>query len=393
MEQGTDFEAEEDGDEPGRGTRPLTTAVTLLILTSFIGVILITFYNQFTGRQTLPADLPRVAFLAEDADGVWQLFATEAFTEEPATQLTTEANDVLEFAVSPTGTAVAYVTTRPDGGTDLKLLDWNGRAAANHHLLFDCLDDTCGRLVWHPDGRRLIYERRQSNTPRLWWLDTVTGESVTVLADETAVSQSAALSADGHWLSYADPLNEKMGLYELGTGFQEQLVNVLGNTAVWHPVNEQFLFSDVDLLLLHGDDNQTPHDEHSHDAVESIHLYLGGIGGNANPLLSDSSQVDDGNPAYSPDGNWIAFGRKPYGTTAGRQLWLMQADGTESRPLTDELTIHHGPPSWSPDGRFLLFQRFDTVTPDAQPGIWLLEVGTGKMTAVVESGILPEWIP
>lgn len=384
-------EVEETG-KPGKWGRVITTAVTLLIFVSFLGVILITFYNQFTGRQTLPPRLPQVAFLREDTSGVWQLFVSNTPAGERVNQLTTEPEDVLDFAVSPTGTAVAYATQNADGGTTLKLLDWNGRTASNIRTLLTCVDAVCGQMVWHPDGRRLIYERREGNTPRLWWLDTQTGETVTVLQEATAVSQNAAISADGEWLSYADPLNEETVLYAFGVGAQQKVTNLLGNTAVWHPTISQFLFSDFDLLVYHGDDNQTGHAEHSHDFAQAIHLYRGNTNNEWHPLLSETGNVDDANPAWSPDGNWIAFGRKPVRTTAGRQLWVMRADGTEARPLTNSLTIHHGPPVWSPDGRYLLFQQFDTTNRTTPPQIALLEVSTGAVTPLVENGILPAWI-
>jgi hypothetical protein len=164
-------EAEEWG-KPEKWGRFVTTAVTLFILISFLGVILITFYNQFTGRQTLPPQLPLVAFLQVDTTGTWQLFATDAPKGKTVRQLTQEMGNVLEFAVSSPGTAVAYAVARGDGGTELKLFAWNGREAEHHHTLLECPQATCTRLVWHPDGRRLIYERRSGNVPRLWWLDT-----------------------------------------------------------------------------------------------------------------------------------------------------------------------------------------------------------------------------
>ncbi len=383
--------AEETGKQ-SRWGRMITTAVTLFILVSFVGVILITFYNQFTGRQTLPPRLPQIAFLREDASGVWQLFVSNASTGERVTQLTSETDDVLNFAVSPAGTAVAYAVQNSDDSTTIKLVDWNGRAVSSTRTLLTCTDAVCGPLVWHPDGRRLIYERREGNTPRLWWLDTDIGETVTVLQDETAVSQNAAISADGEWLSYADPLHEEMVLYAFGVATQQRMTNLLGSTAVWHPNLPQFLFSDFDLLVYHGDENQSNHEEHSHDFAQAVHLYLGNTNQEWFPLLSETGNVDDANPAWSPDGNWIAFGRKPIRTTAGRQLWIMRADGTEARPLTDSLTIHHGPPVWSPDGRYLLFQQFDTTDPTALPQIVLLEVSTGAITPLVENAILPAWI-
>ncbi|MCP4363551.1 MAG: hypothetical protein GY796_36595 [Chloroflexi bacterium] len=379
--------------QPGKVGRVVITAVTLLILISFLGVILLTFYNQFSGRATLSANFPSVAFLDQDELGTYQLYMTDVFNDKAAAQLTQESDDLLEFAVSPMGTAVTYIVQGEDGGTEIKLFDWHGRTAANQRTLLTCPQTMCERLVWHPDGRRLIYERRKNNTPRLWWLDIQTLETVPVQEDKTAVSQNAAVSPDGAWLSYANPQHEEMVLYEFGQGTQTRLANVLGNTAVWHPTIPQFLFSDFDLLVYHGDENETSHQEHSHDFDQAIHLYLGQTNGDSSVLSGEAGNVNDDNAAWSPDGEWIAYGRKPAGTAAGRQLWLMRADGRENRPLTTDTQFYYGPPRWSEDGRYLLFQRVNFQESNPQPGIWLLEVSTGDLLPVTPSGILPTWLP
>lgn len=380
-------------EEDGRAWRIVQTAVTLLILTCFLGVILVTFYNQFTGRQTMPANLPHVAFMNWDEAGILQLYAIDPFAAADLRQLTFETGDVVEFAVSPQGTAVAYVTELGAGETAVKLLDWNRQQAANHRTILECAAESCSRLVWHPDGRRLVLERRDAAGARLWWLDTQTGATVTVLADETAVSHSAAFSHDGRWLSFSDPLNEEMALYELEKGSQIRLASSLGQTAVWHPDAYEYLFSDLDLVTFHGDNNETTHQEHGHDFAQSIHLVRGDITGDSSTLLAETGNVDDGNPAWSPDGKWIAFGRQAFGLNNGRQLWLLNTETGESYPITDEAGVHHGPPTWSADGRFLIYQRFNLAEAESKPDIWLMELGNDRVTAVAETGILPAWIP
>jgi len=93
------------------------------------------------------------------------------------------------------------------------------------------------------------------------------------------------------------------------------------------------------------------------------------------------------------DGSWIAFSRKPPRVSAGKQLGLMRPDGSEVHFLTDDVKVHHGAPAWPPDGRYLLFQRYPLTEPDAQPGIWLLEVETGIRREVVTPDSRPVWLP
>ena len=109
--------------------------------------------------------------------------------------------------------------------------------------------------------------------------------------------------------------------------------------------------------------------------------------------LSPESNAADSVPAYSPDGQWIAFGRAPSRTAAGRQLWLMRPDGAEARALMADPAVSYGPPSWSPDGRTLLYQRFNLDDPAGEPSVWVMDVATGEETLAAEGGYLPAWLP
>jgi TolB protein len=58
-------------------------------------------------------------------------------------------------------------------------------------------------------------------------------------------------------------------------------------------------------------------------------------------------------PAWSPDGRQIAFASKRRGSF---DLYVMNADGTGTRPLTST-AADEGHPTWSPDGEGIAFSR------------------------------------
>ncbi|MEZ4590460.1 MAG: hypothetical protein R3D55_04865 [Chloroflexota bacterium] len=350
------------------------TGLLLLMLVSFLG----TSYAFLRGDTLNPqASLPSVLFLAEDEAGLLQLFLAKAPSWEPI-QLTHAQAEVTSYAPSPNGNQIAFSVNYPIGSSQIHLLDMADGTAGPAEISLICDNAESSLPVWHPDGRRLLYERREPpnfNRPQLWWLDTATGETRLLLEDENGVSSSARFSPDGSWVSFAGSPDEGLRLYNFADGRSLVLASNVGTPAIWHPFQNQLLYQNSRVVVFHGENNEN-HAEHSHDYATAVSLYLNTINPTTTDttfrLLSEDGVFNDGNPAWSPDGEWIAFGRRLAGTNTGRQLWLMRPDGSEARALTNDITLHYGPPSWSPDGRFLLFQQFNSNTPD-QPPSWLLK--------------------
>lgn len=368
-------------------------ALLLLILLALLAAAY-TFFRQ--PKQTASA-LPPVLYLAEDNAELLQLHLANPPEWQP-TQLTQETAEIISYAAAPDGSQIAYTVNLPDGSSQLKLLPLNNGAAGQPQTRLTCESAECAQLVWHPDGRRLLYERREPpnfSRPQLWWLDAQTGESILLRENSAAVGSSARFSPDGRWVSFAGSPDEGLQVYNFADGRSLTFASNVGTPAAWHPFNNQLLFQNTRALILPGasSSDQILHEE---DVAVGVSLYLGLLSSSderpQSRLLSADGAFNDGNAAWSPDGQWIAFGRRLAGTNTGRQLWLMRADGAESRALTNDLTLHFGPPNWSPDGRFLLFQQYNSSTPDQPPTVQLVEVTTGTFTPITAHGLLPTFL-
>src|SRR5687767_15578175 len=72
--------------------------------------------------------------------------------------------------------------------------------------------------------------------------------------------------------------------------------------------------------------------------------------GSGRRLLTESP-TNETNPAYSPDGQWIAFESDRDGNS---EIYVMTAQGTNVRRLTQDPAQDHSP-AWSPDGTRIAF--------------------------------------
>jgi Tol biopolymer transport system component len=119
-------------------------------------------------------------------------------------------------------------------------------------------------------------------------------------------------------------------------------------------------------------------------------IYWQRVGGK-NPInLTKDSSMSETTPAFSPDGNLIAFHseREPSG------LYIMEATGENPRRLSD--VGYH--PSWSPDGKQIVagaewvgVHSNKSTNPSA---LWIIDVATGAKRLLTEGDAAqPSWSP
>lgn len=321
-----------------------------------------------------------ILYLAWNEDNYYQLFTVSPEGGDP-TPLTFPPDDVLDFAVSPDGTVIAYSSYREDGGSDLYLIDSDGE---NRRQLLDCAQGACSNPTWEPNGRRLIYERRtitaeggSPGPPRLWWLDLNTNQTVAVFGDTQWLGSFARFSPDGQWIAYISPNNQEIQAYHLESGRSVRIPSSSGEAPTWDADSSSVLVTEIDFA----------------GEQYSIYIYRVEVATTEVTRMSGEDEVIDGWPTWSPGERWIAFNRKPAGAPTGKQLWMMAADGSETVQLTNDPGLHHGPPAWSPDGRWLVYQQFAQAEPNAHPEIWLLNVETLEARELATPGIQPAWLP
>jgi Tol biopolymer transport system component len=94
--------------------------------------------------------------------------------------------------------------------------------------------------------------------------------------------------------------------------------------------------------------------------------------------------------AFSSDGRRIAFDGRAYATLFDFDVFVANADGSNRRRIT------RGPdrdlmPAWSPDGQTIAFSR--QASEEGMPAIWLVAANGSNPRLLVQDGLAPSWSP
>jgi Tol biopolymer transport system component len=314
---------------------------------------------------------------------------------------------VQDFVIGPSGTTIYFSSRiatdrsaiyRLDLSTSETLLgepeDAPGAAPAQ---VVDCPQALCQGVALSPDGRYLAYERGSlpgSGKPSLfqvWVLPLEEGGGEAFLAgDAQRETLLPAWSSTGV-LSFYDLTARAFIFYDLQNGVQASFPNQTGQSGSWHPNGREFIAPEI----IFTDENVAESVEDL-PALANSYLFSFDWLGNHAVNLTPGLDVEDAAPAFSPNGNFLAFTRKfldPQRWTPGRQIWILHMSSRQAQQMTDDPTYNHFNLSWSPAGGLLAYVRFNQDAPIDPPELWLMDVLTGRAIQIAFAAYSPQWIP
>jgi TolB protein len=316
-----------------RATAP-RLAPLLLLVGLLIAALLATFI-YVGSRPKLPppfgvADNGRIAFLSSN-----QIFTTDP-DGSGVLQLTNDPNGAATPVFSHDGTRIAYKRLSDDPPEDDPtaigdLVVMNADGSNQAVIAVDVVG--MSPTSWSPDDRQVLWTGTDIvHVDEQVFVAPADGSSPPrQIGDRDAFNWAPSWSPDGTRIAYISGPD----LYVMNTdGTDIQKVNQgtydVQNGGAWYP--------DGSGLVMEA------------GAEENHDLWLVGLNGTSDRPLATSSQTET-SPAFSPDGEWIAFLR-----FAPDLLWsqvvIAKSDGSSERTLPGEFGFSGL--TWSPDGTRLL---------------------------------------
>lgn len=251
---------------------------------------------------------------------------------------------------------------------------------------------------WSPDWQRLVFQTSSATGPwdayvvDVGCVDLPEGclpHTRNLTEDDPGLFVSLSWSSDGQKIVYTyryttDP-TEPFYIWVMnpdGTG-RNRLSGIEGDDPRWSPDGQMIAFESWVI----GEEWGVPEGE----GGEVGDVFLMNADG-SNPRRLTRALPDSEQPAWSPDGQKIAFLSAEGGSLFGgarMHIYIINVDGTGLKRLTGEFDAYC--PAWSPDGKQIAFSY---QWPDAS-GIYLINAdGTGLRKLVEGENVgCPAWSP
>lgn len=225
--------------------------------------------------------------------------------------------------------------------------------------------DSRGRFMgpsWSYDGSRMALYIWHTE---MMIIDGDTGEVI----NTTIACNSPTWAPDGERLICKSPFTGGTAflIIDESTGEIDSLVDPDISGAYlpsWSPVNDEIVFAQI-----------------KGDQTSIWRVSLSG----GTPIMLAGGAAENYAPAWSPDGQWIAYQSNQGSTNS--EIWVMDRDGQRARRITFTSGGWSRGPTWSPDGRWLAFvsSQADSTGPNFGD-VFVVSLDTGEVHQVSATG-------
>jgi eukaryotic-like serine/threonine-protein kinase len=217
--------------------------------------------------------------------------------------------------------------------------------------------------AWTSDSRELVFSSNHQGLKTLWRIALTGGEPqpLSIAADDAT---QATISARGNRLAFLR--------YKVDTDIWEAPVF----TEAHRPAMKLIASTREDASPAFSPDGQRI--AFASNRSGSFEIYVCGRDGSSPMQLTSMKAPDTGTPAWSPDGKQIAFDSRLEGHS---DIFVINAEGGSPRRFTSE-RYDNEVPSWSTDGHWIYF----TSDRSGRTQIWRVQAEGGAAVQVTKSG-------
>lgn len=336
-----------------------------------------------------------LAYLHED-NGLIDIFALGVDGDFP--QKLTSIGTVLDYSVDSIGENIYFSAGNQNSGSDLYVYN---RFSQNTITVLKCNHALCENAAISPSGHHLAFTRTNNEGIAELWIHGVQGRENSQISQNGHEIRFPQWNSKGN-ISFYDATVSQYFVVSIDGKIDYEIESLSGEKGSWSPNGKVFvapyLFTrESDILL--GPFGEAAFDNVPLEDLTNVSLlnsHLFAYTENRNAVnLSNEMWAEDLNPAFSPNGRWLAFARRfndEFRWIPGRQLMVMPAEGGQVTPLTNDEEYKYTSFAWHPSGDMIAAVRFNALSFTSPSEIWIVDL-LGQSTRLIIGGFNPQWIP
>jgi leucine-rich repeat protein SHOC2 len=308
-----------------------------------------TWFPGQEARPTKPPHAYQLVYMGTDngnTDGVTEIHAIPFDGSEPRLLLSAPMM-IIDLVLSPDGEqlafwgcpgAIAYDCIPPEEDLDVWAVNWDG---SNLRNLTENSAANDAHPSWSPHGEQLVFDSDRSGIPQLFIMNA-DGGNPRAITDDSLRNTEPKWSPDGKWIAYHCSQGINNRICVVSPDGEPAGESIEGTEPVWSPAGVE----SVQLAFLCFQDLQSDTCTARPDSSDRINL--------------TNYRADEHSPAWSPDGNWLAFVSNRGDDVDVYKICVTCPGEPMAIRLTDKPSTA-GWPTWSPDGSRVGYVSAETL--------------------------------
>jgi hypothetical protein len=286
-------------------------------------------------------------------------------------QITKTGGKVQDYTASWSGDKIFFTAAHNSNSLDIWQIKSDG---SEPNKIFECSDSKCSDLAYSPLTDTLAFVRT-GDKQQIELLNLI-DKSISNIQNSAS---DLNFSPNGQYLSFLNISSNELTIINLANMTRVTQPSGAGLVGEWSRDSHSILFGQLNYW----------------GGIPDISIYKLEIDSGILTLLfsSQNQELEFWQPAFTGDQGIYLVAVRQSNSGSGKQLWLLNREGSVVKQITSDPLYHYSNPRWNSDYSELVFQRYPITTSTGLPQIITWNKAKDTFLISGTNATNPIWLP